>query len=87
MAPAFGIVEAKSLLPYFIATVTKVRGLPLHLGLKADRGPCCQMADKWDGIIENGKSGNSAIIDVNMWLGRATLDACVLVLLLGWCGW
>jgi len=30
MAPAFGLVEAKSLVPYFMDTVTKVRGLPLH---------------------------------------------------------
>ena len=38
------------------------------------------MADKWSGIIENGKSGDSAIIDVSMWMGKATLDACVLSL-------
>ena len=37
------------------------------------------MADKWGSIIENGKSGHSAVIDVNEWLGKATLDACVLV--------
>ena len=36
------------------------------------------MADKWNDVIENSKSGRSAILDVNMWLGRATLDACVL---------
>ena len=41
------------------------------------------MADKWSAIIENGKSGDSAIIDVNMWMGKATLDACVLVLAFG----
>ena len=38
------------------------------------------MADKWCDIIENGRSGSSAIIDVNMWVGKATLDACVLAL-------
>ena len=37
------------------------------------------MADKWSSIIENGTSGYSAIIDVNVWFGKATLDACVLV--------
>jgi len=35
------------------------------------------MADKWSDIVENGKSGRSAVVDVNMWLGRATLDAYV----------
>jgi len=45
-------------------------------------GPCCQMADKWSSIIENSNSGHSAIIDVNMWLGKATLDSCVLALVL-----
>ena len=33
------------------------------------------MVDKWNEVIENGKSGNSAVIDVNMWFGKATLDA------------
>ena len=37
--------------------------------------PFNQMADKWNDIIENSKSGDSALIDVNMWLGKATLDA------------
>ena len=41
------------------------------------------MADKWNGIIENGQPGHSAIIDVNVWFGKATLDACVLALALG----
>ena len=36
------------------------------------------MADKWSSIIENDKSGDSAIIDVSMWMGKATLDACIL---------
>ena len=40
------------------------------------------MADKWSSIIENGKSGHSAVIDVNSWLEKAVLDACVLVLVL-----
>ena len=41
------------------------------------------MADKWNVIIENGKSGCSATIDVNEWLGKATLDAYVLASALG----
>ena len=41
------------------------------------------MADKWGAIIENDKSGQSATIDVNAWLGKATLDACVLVSVFG----
>lgn len=41
------------------------------------------MADKWSNIIENSESGDSAVIDVNMWLGKATLDACVSVSVLG----
>jgi len=34
-----------------------------------------KMADKWSSIIEDGGSGHSAIIDVNLWLGKATLDS------------
>jgi len=33
------------------------------------------MADKWSDIIENSESGYSVVIDVNMWFGKATLDA------------
>ena len=38
------------------------------------------MGDKWIGIIENGQSGDSAVIDVNLWVGKAALDAYVLPL-------
>ena len=80
MAPAFGLAEAKGLLPYFMDSVTKGRKLRLRLTSEADSGPHhWQMADKWSDIIENSESGCSAIIDVNMWLGKATLDACVSV--------
>ena len=82
MAPAFGLVEAKALLPYFMDAVTKACELYLYLISEADSGPYRQMADKWSNIIENGESGRSATIDVNMWLGKATLDACVLALVL-----
>ena len=82
MAPAFGLVETRALLPYFTDAVTKVRGILLYLILEADSGPCLQMADKWVDIIENGESGCSATVDVNMWLGKATLDAYVLALVL-----
>jgi len=37
MAPAFGLVEAKGLVPYFMGTVTKVCELCLHLTLKVDQ--------------------------------------------------
>ena len=98
MAPAFGLVEAKGLLPYFMDCATKARELRLYPILKADSGPCHQMADMWSGVIENGRSGSSAVIDVNMWLGKAALDACVLAFASGvwindeltpqqdWCG-
>ena len=36
------------------------------------------MADKWGDIIAHGESGYSAVIDVNMWFGKATLDVYVL---------
>ena len=78
MAPAFGMVEAKSLLPYFMDSVTKVRKPHPRLIPKTDSGRS-QMADKWSGIVENDKSGSSATIDVNTWVGKATLDACVSV--------
>jgi len=44
------------------------------------------MAEKWNEIIENSESGNSVVIDVNAWLGKATLDACVSPSPLGWHG-
>jgi len=53
--------------------------------LGADLGPYHQMADKWNSIVENSESRDSAIIDVNAWMGKATLDACVLALVLGVC--
>jgi len=77
MAPAFGLVVAKGLLPYFMDAVTKVREPRLYYIIRADSGPRRQMADKWSNIIANGKTGNSATIDVSVWLGKATLDACV----------
>ena len=83
MAPAFGAVEVKGLLPCFMESVTKARELCFPLTLRADSDSCRQMVDKWTSIIENGKSGNSATIDVNMWFGKATLDACVLISALG----
>ena len=83
MAPAFGLVEARGLLPYFMDSVTKAREPHPSLIPEVDSGPCRQMADKWSNIIENGETGYSAAIDVNAWVGKATLDACVLVL--GFC--
>ena len=75
MAPAFGVVEAKGLLPYFMDSVTKARELCSYLFTRVCSGPRRQMADKWSNIIENSKLGYSAVIDVNMWFGKATLDA------------
>ena len=75
MAPAFGLVEAKGLLPYFMDAVTKACELRLYLIPKTDSDSYNQMADKWSSIIENSKSGHSAIINVNFWFGQATLDA------------
>ena len=75
MAPAFGLVEAKGLLPYFMESVTKACELRLCLIPKADSGSYNQMANKWSSIIENSKSGHSAVINVSPWFGKATLDA------------
>jgi len=41
------------------------------------------MADKWSDIIANSKSGSSTTVDVSAWLGKATLDAYVQVLVSG----
>ena len=84
MAPAFGVVEAKGLIPYFMDSATKARELCSYLILKVDSSPCRQMADKWSSTIENSRPGQSAVIDVNMWFGKATLDAYVSVAVL--CG-
>ena len=83
MSPAFGLVEAKGLLPYFMDSITKACELCFNLILKANSSLCNQMADKWNDIIENSNSGHSAVIDVNAWLGNAALDACVSVSALG----
>ena len=82
MAPAFGVVEARGLLPYFMDSVTKARELCSYLIAEANLGLCRQMADKWSSIIENSKARHSAVIDVNMWFGKATLDAYVSVVVL-----
>ena len=82
MAPAFGLVEARGLLPYFVDSVTKACELRSYLVLKADSGPRRQMADKWSSIIEKGRPGHSAVIDVNIWFGKATLDAYVSLVVL-----
>ena len=79
MAPAFGLADAKSLLPYFMGSATKARKPRWHFISETDLSPHLQMADKWSDIVEDGKSGGSAVIDVNLWLGRAALDAYVLV--------
>jgi len=79
MAPAFGLVESKGLLPYFMDAATKACEPCLHISSRTDPGPRAQMADKWSNVIANGKSWDSATIDVNLWFGKATLDACVLV--------
>ena len=39
MSPAFGLFEAKNLLPCFMDCATKVRGLHLHPILKAGSDP------------------------------------------------
>ena len=89
MAPAFGLVEAKGLLPYFMDAAIKARELRVYLISGVNSDSCHQMADKWSGIIANSKSGYSAVLDVNMWFGKATIDACASVQLppvLGICG-
>ena len=86
LAPAFGRVESQGLLPDFMDTANKACELRWYLISRADSGPRLQMADKWSNIIENSRSGCSVTIDVNMWLGKATLDACVLVWALSVCG-
>lgn len=74
MAPAFGQVEVKGLVPYFADTAAKACDFRSHPVLRADSGPR-QVAEKWNSIITNGKSGHSTTIDVNRWFGKATLDA------------
>ena len=86
MAPAFGLAEVKSLLPYFMDSTTKACELCFHLILKPNSSLCHQMADKWNDIIENSESGYSAVVDANMWLGKAALDTYVLVSTLSLCG-
>ena len=86
MSPAFGLVEAKGLLPYFMDSITKARELRLELILRGDSDPDHQMVDKWTSIIESSETGDSAVIDVNMWFGKATLDACVSISVFDVCG-
>ena len=77
MAPAFGLVEAKGLLPYFMDSATKVCEVRLQFISEIGLSSCHQMADKWGDILANDNSGRSVVIDANLWFGRATLDAYV----------
>ena len=86
MSPAFGLAEVKGLLPYFMDSITKACELCFDMILKANSSLCHQMADRWNDIIENSESGYSAVVDVNMWLGKAALDTYVPVSTLGLCG-
>lgn len=56
MTPAFGLVEARALYPYF----TRCAG---------------SLVDKWLEIVSNGESGQAALVNVQAWLSKATLDA------------
>ena len=83
--PAFGLTEAKGFVPHATEAVTRARELCWYflLSSKTNTAPCRQMVDKWNDIIGNSETGYSAVIDVNKWLGKATLDACVLASVLG----
>jgi len=85
--PAFGLLEAKGFVPHATEAATKARELRLYslLSLNSDTSSFYQMVNKWNDVIENSKSGSSALIDVNMWLGKATLDAYVPASAFGMC--
>ena len=82
---AFGPNEAKRFVPHATDAATKAREFRWYsfLSSKADTSSCCQMVDKWNDIIGNSESGSSIVIDASGWLGKATLDACVLASALG----
>ena len=76
MSPAFGLVEAKGLLPYFAQSANKVSGcLCLSSGATNKSSP--QLANKWHELIEGSAPGESLVIDTPLWLSKATLDAYV----------
>ena len=74
MAPAFGLVEAKALYPYFAQCSNSVSNSPNHTELEFEPFFVRQLSDKWCEAI---LSGESAIINVYPWLRKATLDAYV----------
>ena len=79
------MIEAKGFVPHATEAATKARESCLYslLNLNSDASVFYQMVNKWNDVIENSKSGYSALIDVNMWLGKATLDAYVPAFALG----
>ena len=77
MNPAFGLVEAKALYPYFNQCSNSVSGLSSTLYVRVHCSLAQQLADKWHEAISRAESGQAAIIDVSFWFCKATLDACV----------
>jgi len=51
--------------------------IPPTFDAEVERLVAAQLADKWQEVISNGESGQTAIINVSSWLSRATLDAYV----------
>lgn len=79
MTPAFGLVEAKGLLPYFAQSATKV-GSRLTSVRYCDNQTFPQLTDKWHELIAGEGSGESSVMDMPSWLSKATLDAYVIAL-------
>ena len=74
MTPAFGLLEAKALFPYFTQCSNSVSQCANHLETDFERLSVQQLADKWHEATTNGES---VILDVSSWLCKATLDAYV----------
>jgi len=51
--------------------------VPHTFDAEVERLVAGQLADKWQEVISNGESGQTAIVNVSSWLSRATLDAYV----------
>ena len=83
MAPAFGLVEAKALYPYFFRSSNSVSHSPIYFlprtHVQAERPITRQLADQWHDVVLDAESGHCAIIDVRTWASHAALDAYVWV--------
>lgn len=77
MLPAFGTSELRAFVPIFHNAIEKVCS-PLAQSRLVILIFAAKMASKWVDVITADSSGKSAVLNVRLWLSKATLDAYVI---------